>query len=393
MIKFDIDKLAVEVVMLKSCTTALGGSVRIVDEELTTDKEVYKKVNVPMAIVRTFQARHKTSNYMKPVVTALVTYDGHPVALERHPLGTLGTRTSEGLFEDDRVWVSDSEYNINQYIKPLFKNSERDWWFDGKFMYSFDNDLDVAVQRGTFLTQRGNFRAVEVTSIQLSNVHNRERLEPAERTCLAYVAGNGEYSLTPPIWKRLADVGTSALSRSNSDDEQEDNHRFDAIDQHLAVNLAFALKAGHVIGSLFTHEEIEPLQLPELMIRLNTVNLPKVSSKVKSTYDIGMTFTQAMAWLIGMSNRINTLDSHMAIRSIVKYLTTKGIFRKNMFDKTAVFKAGHDIDSVEMISKDDALAAASSLSVDEMMGRIRANIATRQRTNEGQIVGALFGAE
>jgi len=288
---------------------------------------------------------------------------------------------------------SDSQHNIDQYIKPLFKNSDQDWYFDGKFMYNFAADLDSAVRGGTFLTQPGNFRAVEVTSIQLSNIHSREKLEPSERTCLAYVAGNGQYSITPPIWKQLADVGNSALRRADSDEEQEDNYRFDAIDQHLAVNLAFALKAGQVIGSLFTHEEIEPLQLPELMIRLNTVNLPKISSKVKSTYDIGMTFTQAMAWLIGMSNRINTLDSHMAIRSIVKYLTTKGIFRKNMFDKTAVFKAGHTLESVELISKDDALKAASSLSANEMMDRLRDNISRRRQANEGQIVGALFGAE
>jgi len=390
MIKFDVEKLTVDVVLLKSCTTALGGSVRIVDEENSDDKEVYKKINVPMAIVRTFSARWKTSNYMKPVVTAIVKYDGHPVALERHPLGTLGARREEGLFEDDREWLSESIHNIKHYIKPLCKDGSTEWYFDGKFMYSFTGTIKSNVDRGVFLSKAGNFRAIEVTAIQLSHIHDSEKLDPSDRTCLAYVAGNGEYSITPPIWKRLADVGTKALSQSDSD---EDDHRFDAIDEYLAVNLAFALKAGQVIGSLFGHEEIEPLQLPELMIRLNTVNLPKISSKVKSTYDIGMTFTQSMAWLIGMSNRINSLDSHMALRNILKYLTTKGIFRKNMFTKTAVFKAGFDLESVPVMTKDEALDNASTLSVSELMEQIRAGVNQRRSANEGQIVGSLFGAE
>ena len=117
MIKFDVDKLTVDIVYLKSCTTALGGSVRVVDEEVTkaTGKEVYEKIDVPMAVVRAFQVRHKMSNYLKPVVTAIVKYDGYPVALERHPLGTLGERISEGLLGDVE-WTPDSLNNIIKFI-------------------------------------------------------------------------------------------------------------------------------------------------------------------------------------------------------------------------------------------------------------------------------------
>jgi len=390
MIKFDVNKLTVDVVKLKSCTTALQGSIRVLDEENSSGKETYKKINVPMAIVRTFQARHKTSNYMKPVVTAVVKYDGHPVALERHPLGTLGERVEEGLFDDNREWISDSQHNINTLIKPLCKDETIEWFFDGKFMYSFANAIEKSIRSGEYLTQSGNFRAVEVSAIQLSHLNDRTKLEPAERTCLAYVTADGQHSITPPIWKKLADVGTSALNRSDAEDEDR-QFQFDAVDQHLAVNLAFGLKAGKIIGLLFGHEEIEPLQLPELMIRLNTVNLPKISSKVKSTYNIGMTFTQAMAWLIGMSNRIDSLESYMVIRSLLKYLTTKGIYRKNMFSQVAVFKKGHDLESIKLISKEDAMKTASNISVDDIVSRIRGNINRRQQQNNAQI-GRLFDA-
>ena len=52
MIKFDVNKLSVDIVQLKSCTTALQGSVRMVDEEIETTHVVPvllgpRRVDVP----------------------------------------------------------------------------------------------------------------------------------------------------------------------------------------------------------------------------------------------------------------------------------------------------------------------------------------------------------
>ena len=87
MIPFQIEQMYVEHVYLKSVTTALGGSISIVDDERSTDaKEVYKKVKAPMAVVRKFVADNKkVSRYLKPVLTAVTFYGDHVVALERHP--------------------------------------------------------------------------------------------------------------------------------------------------------------------------------------------------------------------------------------------------------------------------------------------------------------------
>jgi len=389
MIKFEVDKLDVEIVHLKSCTTALGGSVRVIDDEQTKilGKEVYMKIKVPMAIIRAFQVRHKTSNYLKPVVTAIVYYDGYPVALERHPLGTLGEKTFEGLV-GEREWTPDSLNNIVRFIEPLCMNND-DWYFDGKYIYHFAHPVEQSIQSGEFLTKNGMFRAVEVSAIQLSNLDDRTKLEPSERTCLAFVSSTGQHAITPPIWKSLSGVGTSALGRTDADDEP--SFQFDAIDEYLSVNLAFALKAGKQIGELFGHEAIEPLQFPELMIQLQTVNLPSIAKSVKQTYDVGMKFSHAMAWLIGMSNRTNTLDSYMVLRSLLKYLTTKGIFRKNMFTPSAVFKLGHDLESIQLMDTTEALEAANNLSVDELVNSIRSKVRNRNGTQENA-VGGLYGA-
>jgi hypothetical protein len=392
MIKFEVDKLTVDIVSLKSCTTALNGSIRVIDEEMTkiNGKEIYKKIDVPMAIIRAFQVRHKTSNYLKPVVTAVVSYNGHPVALERHPLGTLGTQFSEGLV-GEREWTPDCLNNIMRFIEPLCMNSD-DWYFDGKYIYHYPHAIEDCIKGGEYLTKNGMFRAVEVSAIQLSNLDDRTKLEPMERTCLAFVSSTGQFAVTPPIWKNLSGVGSSALGRSEAEDA-ELKYQFDAVDEHLAVNLAFALKAGKQIGELFGHEEIDPLKLPDLMIELQTVNLPSIAKSVKQTYDIGMKFSHAMAWLIGMSNRIDTLDSYMVIRSLLKYLTTKGIFRKNMFNTKSVFRIGHDLESIPHMSTEDALESASNLSVDELINRIRSKAVTRRNDSQETIVGGLYGAD
>ena len=166
MIKFDVNKLSVDIVNLKSCTTALQGSIRIVDDKKTTidGREVLKKIKVPFAVVRAFQTTHKVSNYLKPVITAVISYDGTPIALERHPLGTVG-----------------------------------------------------ALQAGKFMSQNGAFRSIEVSAISLNKIHDREKIEPAERTCLAFVSSTGQYALTPPIWKQLDDVGGTVLNRSDAE--------------------------------------------------------------------------------------------------------------------------------------------------------------------------------
>ena len=279
---------------------------------------------------------------------------------------------------------------INEFIKPLCEGSDN-WFFDGCFMYHFPDSVENCVQAGKFMSQNGAFRSIEVSAISLNKIHDREKIEPAERTCLAFVSSTGQYALTPPIWKQLDDVGGTVLNRSDAD-EEERVFPFDAIDEHLEVNLSFALKAGSEIGQLFGHEAIEPLQLPDLMIELRTVNLPKISRSVKSTYDVGMSFTHAMAWLIGLSNRTDTLASYVVLRSLLKYLTSKGIFRKNMFNENAVFKNGYDIESIPHITKDDALSAAGNISTVDLMEQLRNNV-NRRNAGTTNVIGGLYGAE
>lgn len=395
MVIFDLGGISIRKVLLKSCTTALGGSVTVVDEDRTekAGKEIFTKLDVPMALVRTFQSRHKMSRYLKPVPTTLVYYQNNVIAMERHPLGTLGEMVSETY--DGRMveWQSECERNLREFVGPMIVNGGRQWFIDGKFIYSFPKDLIDCVVEGEFLSADGKFRAIDVDVIKLADLDDRTKIAPNTRTCLAFVSSTGEFAVTPPIWKNVSNVGASATKKIGGDDDNEKNEKtfqFDVIDQYLNVNLNFALKAGKEIGELLGYEAIEPLQLPKLMIQLSTVNLPNVPNAVKSTYDVGMSFTHAIAWLIGISTRVDTLEAQMAVRSLLKYLTTKGIFRASLFTPEHIFKKGSRLDDVKMKTKEEAVEHVDNMPFNVVTELLTTTSRTKK---EGNVIGGILATD
>lgn len=369
MIKFDANKLSVEIVQLKMVTTALGGSISIVDEDKSTDKqEVLKRVSVPLAVTRHFiEQTKKVTRYLKPVYTAVVRYGNHVVALERHPLAGLGELETEGLY-GKRRWMPECETNLETLIKPMIASSGHKWYFDGRYVYSFSgSSVERAVGEGEHLTRDGQFRKVAAVAIDLQHLSDKNAIAPTSRTCMAFVSSTGELAVSPPIWKNISDIGSSKMKKATSsdDDDGDDDddvevtvnnlYTFDTINDTFAVNLNFALKAGNELGQTFGYEHVEPLQLARLMIELHTTNLPNVPKQIKATYDIGLPFTHVLAWLIGLSRNANTLDTFMTMRSLMKYLTKKGIFKADKFNVERVFKAGQDVNDVPQLSMEDLI--------------------------------------
>lgn len=351
MIVFDIAKLTVQQVWLKSGTTALGGSISVLDEDKSTKKsEVFKRIPVPMAIVRKFNAIHKTSKYLHPVLSAVTFYEGQAVALERHPAGMYGEQEFEGVFGKTK-WVSNSESNIKN-LKRM--TASDDYLTDGTFVYSI-NAEDISCAH--ILSKSKKFRAVSAFAYKLGDLYKDDGIKFDDRTCLGYFLNEKKYVISSPIWKDIANVGTGQLSKgghNDEDDETDTVFQFDKIDQYLAVNLNFGLKAGKEIGGTFGYEYIEPLNLPELMVDLQTVNIPQVAMSIKSSYDIGMQFTHTIAWLIGLTARCDNLEMYRTVRGLLKYVTTKGVFRKNMFDSRTVFRNNSQLSDVPFLTKEQA---------------------------------------
>lgn len=408
MIKFDFNTLHVDVVRLKTITTSLGGSMTIVDEALSTeDKEVVKRVPVPMAIARDFIKRtHKVTKYLSPTIVAVVKYGNHIVAMERHPLSVLGELEEEGLF-GKKQWTSVCETNMNNVVKPLIEDSSYEWFFDGRYAYSFQGStVERAVGEADNLTSDGQFRKVAALTIDLQNLYTNN-LVPGMRSCMAFVTSSGDVAVSPPIWKNLSDIGSSKLDKGTTDDEDLDDeddsvevtvnnrYTFDTVNSAFAVNLNFALKAGAEIGRTFGYEYVEPLQLPRLMIELHTVNLPGIPRAVKQTYDIGMPFTHALAWLLGMSRKADTLETYLMMRSLMKYLTKKGIFKADTFNADQVFHVGQTVEDVPVLTLAELMDAknAPTFSFSDVLAKVNATMKAKRENAGIHFVGTLVNEE
>lgn len=397
--KFDPNEIRIEIHDLKSCTLALGGSARVVDHEKSSGrKEVYKRIPVPSVVARKFKGDHKRTKYIKPIVTAFIYYGDTVIALERHPLGALGERVSHGLRGDKKEWTPMSAINIREIVKPVAEDDSLEWYFDGRYMFAFDDvDMRNISNAGRSLTSDGRFRAVECTAISLHALADRNKLDPTTRTCLAYVSKDGRFAMSPPIWKDVSSVGKAKVYRSGYEDNQgnvvEKDLEFDRVDDFCAVNLSFALRAAADLSEHFGFEAIEPLNIPQLMIKLNTVNLPKVPQEVKATIDCGMRFTHALAWLLGYARRAETMEQYSVIRGLLQHLTSKGIYFRSAFSGENIFHDGHDVNTIPLLSKQEAIVNAHDMTVGQVMERIRERAASRANRRGNVIGGTLAAAD
>lgn len=395
MIKFDPTKLVTKHMQVKMVSGALGGTLTVLDEKRTKKlgKETFEKIKIAHNLTRHFSKKYRITKYLKPVLTAVTFYEDHVVCLERHPLGNLGKETTEGLFGEVK-WTSDSEMNVGKLVQPL--TTGKDWYIDGTYVYHCS-----AAQLATaeVLSADRKFRQVKVEAIKLSMLGDIPQTE--ERVCLAFYPEKGAMYLTPPIWKTLTNIGNRQLSAKAStrnadiDDMADDNSvryvdneidetQFDQINDKLCVNLGFVLKAGRELSEVFGYDSIEPLGLPDMMIQLRTVNLPTVANEVKQTFDTGLKFTIAIAWLIGLTKRAETLDSFITLRSLLKYLTTKGVYRKGAFKPEAIFKSGASLDDVKLMTIAEAKKEVESLGIDAFL---RATRLAREIEKAGGLLG------
>jgi len=344
MIKFDISKFKVKNVYLKLITKSSGGTMRILDTANSTDdEEAFINLPVPAHVVDSYKQTYMTK-YIKPILTSVCYYDGIVVALHPHPNGNLGQEKVETLF-GTRYWQSAIAINIE---KTLISATAADqWYIDGCVIYRFDNEKSP-----TNLTKDGKFQALEVVSYRLTDLAFRT-MDTSQRMCIAYVANTGQNIISPPVWRTLTTIGKRKMDASSDDDAVilgMEEHTFDKIDRVMAPNLNFALHASKVLIENFGYDAIEPLRLDDLMVSLMTVNLPKIDQSIKNTHEIGLKFTHAMAWLIGLGARKMTLESSTALRSMLRYLTTRGIVHKHALAKDSVFHKGKDMASVELMT-------------------------------------------
>ena len=346
MINFDISKIEIKNVYLKMVTRSSGGTMRILDTvNSTATEEKFINVPVPVHVVDSFKNTYMPK-YLKPILTSVCYYDGIIIALQPHPLGNIGKEKIQTLF-GVRYWKSNIEHNIAKTLDPDTRVGN--WFIDGTVVYRFDQKKEP-----TNLSKDGKFQALAVECFRLTDL-SFSKIELSPRMCIAFSACNGQNIISPPVWRSLDSVGKKKMEDGANDDAVVlglNEHTFDKVDRVLAVNLNFALHASKTLIENFGYDSIEPLRLDDLMVSLKTVNLPNIDSSIKNTHEIGLKFTHAMAWLIGLGAREMTLESLSALRGMLRYLTQRGIVHRTALAKTSVFRKGMDMSSVELTTVD-----------------------------------------
>lgn len=349
MLPFKPELLTVTYHKMSRVTTALGGSISIVDEEDPTGKTLIR-IAIPFAVARKFIKATKFTEYMNPVTVAILRYGDSIINLERDLLSNIKDA------EEGYRWISNLEvFNDGPLQKRL---GDAVWFFDGRYVFHFPNGMLQQLKDGgpnvQYISQDLRFRSGVVNSIDLYEIDEYRSLNvmTEDRSVMTFVTDTGEFAVTPPIWKNVEAIGSSAATETDSKTDHEDyldrttgvtisadrvSNLIDNLDDKFALNLNFTMYASKVISNQFGFDSIEPLQLPEIMLSLTTVNIPSLPKSIKSTFSIGLSPSHGLAWLMGLLNRAEDMDSYLAVRAAIKYLTSKGLFHKSTVRPETLF--------------------------------------------------------
>lgn len=344
LLPFEPSKIRFQNVKIKRVTTALGGSVSVLDEDHfeKTGKEKFHKIEIPMSLARMFKVKYKVTQFIVPHEGLIMWYGDKVITIEK---ATTNERFSESFDGVVRKWNSNTEIHYNALFNSDFKDGLIDWFFDGLYVYNFHGeDLKGLVKRSKHLDEKGTFRAIPCEAIHFTYLNFKPATKES-RNCVAVVIDDNTFSVSAPIWKILGNE--KAIKTNDVDDEDGGKNSlissFKGIDSQVAINLNFALRAAKELADQFGYESIQPLQLPKMMIQLKTVNVPRLPKEVKSTTDVGLKFTHGLSWLLGLQYQATTPQQVFTIRQMIKYLMTKGYFWKEKTKKNRILVDSKDV--------------------------------------------------
>lgn len=190
-------------------------------------------------------------------------------------------------------------------------------YFDGQYVYTIDSEPEVFDDNYGVLklaTCRDMFRSSDPV------------WSDSPRACFAYQSAKGKWVTTAPVT-----AATGSFLQLIADDVSTQTaavyDHIGMIDAIRFVNLRFVNYAAGRLADAFDFETIEPLGLPLLMIEHGTFNLGELTPTVQMTCPAPLTFSQALAWLTGLYQRVDTLDQFIAIKDTIKMLMSKGCTR------------------------------------------------------------------
>ena len=318
LIEFDKDKIEFRKVKLKSINASNGYVVL----------EDGKRLECTSSLVSTiYKNIYGMTSFTIPAEFCLMMYDGLVVALEKAAFNERYVIASNGEMVE---WQPLMVGRLDKVVMRLHDHYK--YYFDGSYVYTFGDSIPYKLRMGRKMTDDGKFVSVDVSASNLSNLMG-DSIYFSRRNCLGYIASNGEYSVTSPLWATLVNIGESNMKKASME-IKGGMTQFDKVDRNMIVSLQFAIYSGKMLSRVFGYHSLDFLQLPKLMIQLNTVNLPNVPVDIRNTFDIGIPFTQCMAHLLGLLRRCTSLEEICMMNKVIKYLSTKGIYSRKAISAT-----------------------------------------------------------
>lgn len=340
MIPFEHELLTFHVVKVTSCTKALGGSITYIDEENSTPAQRKTiREQLPLAVARMFIKRAEGSKYFVPIDVCLIRYDGLLIGAEY--MCQKNTEYSKSVFEKFSKYVVDGKlphaaYNFGRNVLPTMHKVQHDtpgeWYIDGTMIYFLPTNFQAGDL--TKISERIESYTTDVLCFKIDSLCDRNlSYESCYRQVIITKIG-GAVFISPPIWKYFNTVGGKALGAvKHEKDGQRPSTTYaaklDALDNHLCVNVGFALYACSNLTGVFGMDQLDYFDLDLMMINYKTVNLPDLPSSIKSVHSIGTPLIEMFGYLSNLASKCETLSEFIQVRACMKHLFSKGCVQKD----------------------------------------------------------------
>lgn len=310
MFPFNASEYAVRYLKLKAISkSTIDPRVTFLDEH---DQPV--KMALPVSIARRVKNRLKN-------VTRFATF--YPCAI-----GFMGDRIVSMDVPDGveyKSWQQDGKWASRLTANCQVLGSLIGWLYDGQYVFQYEGAVEPIPD-----TVFGKRKA---TCYNLYQFGEKNGAASTELAGLAFRNPNtGAWTHTTPVTRSSGGL----LQLTGGVEEFDSSAMFAGvardvakIDRNIYPNLRFVTYAARTISSEFGFDLIEPLGLPLLMIEHRTFNLGGMPTPVQSSSPAPFEFTQGLAWMIGMFEKVTTLQQLLAVRSSMKMLLTKGNTNRN----------------------------------------------------------------
>ena len=334
MIDFKIEKLTVETTF----TTFISGTgvIKLMDEDGQNSKNHF----LPKWVVSRFKKIYKQSRFSEPVKIAVMKYDGVICALELSP-----QFVPDDLYETVYLnWKPDLQRNLEKLKElPEITSGEIQWKFDGKYVFTPIEKQVPADENGFFFIQR--CRSFSVVNFYYEHI-SQDIIGNSIRHIILYkpYKNNELVALSPVISSQQTLKNFVDRTRSGSQ-----IYNFDLGQELLYVNVDFCLDAAKKIGMIYGHDANEVLNLPELMIELNTVNLYRLDKHIRKLTPSKINLLNAMSWVMGFYHRESDIQKLMNIRGIFSNLLSNGVVNKHLINERYIMKS--DLGTIPLFSR------------------------------------------